>query len=692
VFDIALGLLRSMLGPVSAFRPGQWEAVEAAVVRRRRVLVVQRTGWGKSAVYFLATRLLRDAGAGPTLVVSPLLSLMRDQLRAAERIGVRAATIHSANRDEWNTVEAALTANEVDLLMVSPERLGNPEFRAHVLSAVGGRVGLLVVDEAHCISDWGHDFRPDYRRIKRLLDLLPPTVPVIATTATANDRVTADVADQLGRDVLILRGPLARESLRLQALALGDPAARLAWLAAHLAQFPGNGVVYCLTVADCQRVAGWLRVRGHPVEAYTAELEADRRVELEDALRDNRLKALVATVALGMGFDKPDLGFVIHYQRPGSVIAYYQQVGRAGRAVDRAYGILLAGDEDDEIAEYFIASAFPSPEVFAGILDALAPTEGLTRDELCERINATPRAIDTALKILEVEGAVGVPAGTKRQVFFRTPNPWQLDRERIARVTALRRAERAQMSAYVRYPDCLMEFLARALDDPAAGPCGRCANCQGKGFTADVDPALVAAARDFLCGRDIIIDPRQRWPAGLFPDRPKTTILPEERVEPGRTLSLYADGGWGRLVRAGKYRSGEFTDELVEAAAALIRDRWKPEPAPEWVTAIPSPRHPRLVRSFAERLAARLGLPFVPAFTAADVPEQKSMLNSFRQSRNAVALLRIDPAAIRPGPVLLLDDMIDSRWTMTVAGRLLRAHGCAAVFPFALARSTPRDG
>ena len=681
-----------MLGPAAAFRPGQWEAVEAAVVHRRRVLVVQRTGWGKSAVYFLATRLLRDAGSGPALVVSPLLSLMRDQLRAAERIGVRAATIHSGNRDEWDAVEASLVANTVDLLMVSPERLGNPEFRARVLTAVGGRVGLLVVDEAHCVSDWGHDFRPDYRRIKRLLDLLPPTVPVIATTATANDRVTADVADQLGRDVLTLRGPLARDSLRLQALSIGDPAGRLAWLAAHLNQFPGSGVVYCLTVADCQRVAGWLRSRGLLTEAYTADLEADRRVQLEDALRANDLKALVATVALGMGFDKPDLGFVVHYQRPGSVIAYYQQVGRAGRAVDRAYGILLAGDEDDEIAEYFITSAFPSADTFAAILDALGPTEGMSRDDLCERVNVAPRSIDTALKILEVEGAVGVAAGTKRQVFFRTPNPWQPDLERMARVTALRRAEREQMRAYVRHPGCLMEFLARALDDPAAGPCGRCANCKGKGFTVDVDPAFVSAARDFLRGEDIVIEPRQRWPSGLFPDRPKTTILPEERVEPGRVLSLYADGGWGRLVRTGKYERGEFTDDLVEASAVLIRDRWKPDPAPEWVTAIPSPRHPRLVRSFAERLAVRLKLPFVPALSAADAPEQKTMANSPRQSRNALALLRIDPTLIRPGPALLVDDMIDSRWTMTVAGRLLRAHGCTAVFPFALARSTPRDG
>lgn len=692
MFATALALLRSMLGAHAEFRPGQWDAIEAAVARRRRVLVVQRTGWGKSAVYFLAAKLLRNDGAGPALLVSPLLSLMRDQLRAAERIGVRAASIHSGNRDEWEGVESALAANEVDVLMISPERLANPEFRSRVLNSVGGRVGLLVIDEAHCISDWGHDFRPDYRRIKRLLDHLPPSVPVIATTATANNRVIADVAEQLGRDVLVLRGPLARTSLRLQNLTIGDPAARLAWLATNLPKFKDlHGIIYCLTVADCDRVANWLRQRGMSVEAYHADLLPEEREARESALRENRLQALVATVALGMGFDKPDLGFVVHFQRPPSVISYYQQVGRSGRALDRAYGILLAGHEDDEIAEYFIASAFPSAETFNGILAALAPTTGMNRDDLCERVNAGPRVIETALKILEVDGAVGVEHG-KRLSYFRTPNPWKLDVDRIDRIRRLRRSELEQMRRYVNHTGCLMEFLIRALDDPDARPCGICANCQKRGFGTNVEPALVTLACELVRHADITIEPRVRWPAGLFHDRPKLSILPEEKVEPGRVLSLYADGGWGRLVRLGKYERGEFGDDLVEAAAGLIRDRWKPDPPLEWVTAIPSPRRPRLVGSFAERLAGRLGLPFVAALSANDAPEQKTMANSFHQSRNARTMLQAEPAVIRPGPVLLVDDMIDSRWTMTVAGALLRSHGCSAVFPFALARSTPRDG
>jgi ATP-dependent DNA helicase RecQ len=687
----AQALLRSMLGETADFRPGQWEAIEAAVVRRGRLLVVQRTGWGKSAVYFLSAKLLREAGSGPALVISPLLSLMRDQLLAAERIGVRAATIHSENRAEWAAVKAALAADEVDVLLVAPERLGNAEFRTEILTAVGGRIGLLVIDEAHCISDWGHDFRPDYRRIRRLLDHLPAGVPVIATTATANDRVTADVAEQLGRGVETIRGPLARDSLRLQALSLPDPADRLAWLATWLPKFPGSGIIYCLTVADCDRVAAWLRSQGIAAEAYTAGLGAEPREALEQQLRDNQVKALVATVALGMGFDKPDLGFVIHYQRPASVLAYYQQVGRAGRATDRAYGILLAGEEDDDIADYFIAAAFPSVGTFEATLAALEPTDGLTVNDLQAAVNAGRAKIEAALKILEVEGAVAVDRPGGHAVYYRTPNPWRPDAERMARVTARRRAEWEEMRAFVTHPECLMAYLARALDDPAAGPCGRCSNCLKKGFTTTVDPVRAAAARQFLRREDIVIEPPKRWPTGLFPDRPKTTIPPEEQNEPGRALCRYADPGWGRAVRIGKYEAGTFASDLVEAAVGLIRDRWRPTPAPAWVTAIPSQRHPALVRSFAARLAARLGLPFAPALLAAAGPEQKTLANSILQSRNARNVLSVDPSGIRPGPVLLVDDMIDSRWTMTVAGWLLRTNGCPAAHPFALARSSPRD-
>ena len=623
----ALELLCRMLGPQAEFRDGQWEAIEAVAVRRGRALVVQRTGWGKSMVYFLATKLLREQGAGPTLLISPLLSLMRNQIAMAERIGLRAVTINSANRDEWDAAEAALVANECDILLVSPERLSNERFRRSAMHTFAGRVGLFVVDEAHCISDWGHDFRPDYRRIVRILQNLPAGVPVLGTTATANDRVVADVQTQLGPQLTVLRGPLARATLRLQAIQLGDQSERLAWLAHYLPRFlrHGSGIIYCLTVADTERVARWLQSHGIAAAAYHAgDGEGMDRAALEQALLDNQVQALVATVALGMGFDKRDLGFVIHFQRPGSVVAYYQQVGRAGRGVERAYGILLTGREDDEIQDYFIETAFPRPEVMHEILDALACAEDLSLNELLAQVNVARRVAEKALTLLEVDGAVG----RAERRYFRTPNPWHPDIERIERVIAQRRKELAQMQAYVNHKGCLMEFLARALDDPAATACGVCANCQGRGLPAEAPPELVARAMEFLRGWELVIEPRKQWPTGLFAHL-KARIPPDLQNAPGRALCEYGDAGWGRHVREGKYAHGRFDDVLVHAAAALIGERWRPEPAPEWVTAIPSRQHPHLVANFAEHLAAVLGLPFLLALQrSGDPAEQKLMANS----------------------------------------------------------------
>ena len=691
MFNRAQALLRTMLGPQADFRRNQWEAIEALAVNKKRVLVVERTGWGKSIVYFLATKLLRDAGAGPTFLISPLLSLMRNQILMANRIGVRAATIHSGNRDEWDNVEAALKANQCDILLVSPERLSNERFLNGVLPAIRGRVGMFVVDEAHCISDWGHDFRPDYRRIRRILDGLPRGVPVLATTATANTRVANDVRHQLGDDLLVIRGPLARTTLRLQNLSIPDPTVRLAWLAENLPRFSGSGIVYCLTVGDAQRVAAWLQSRGIDAQAYYGAQDNERREALEHALLGNKHKALVATVALGMGFDKPDLSFVVHYQRPGSVVAYYQQVGRAGRGVDKAYGVLLNGVEDDDIIRYFIEHAFPRPEAANEVLEVLGKSEGMTIPELLQRVNVGRSALDIALKILETDGAIGVDSSSGRQRFFRTPNPWRPDSDRMREVTALRYRELEQMHDYMEHRGCLMEFLARSLDDPEAHACGVCANCQKRGFLATAQSPVIADAVSFLKKEELIIEPRKMWPAGLFPNR-KITIAAEHRLEPGRALSFYGDAGWGRHVKVGKYIDTRFGDDLLGASVELIRDRWKPSPFPQWVTAIPSPRHPRLVREFAARLAVKLGLPFVPALVCADVkPEQKMLNNSNLQAQNAKEMLGVQRELIQPGPVLLVDDMIDSGWMLTLAGWLLRSTGGGIVYPFALARSSPRN-
>ena len=733
--ETTLALLRQMLGPAAQFRDGQWEAIDLAANQRQRLLVVQRTGWGKSVVYFLAARILRDAGAGPTLLISPLLSLMRNQILAAEKLGIRAATIHSQNLEDWAQVEADLEANQVDVLLVSPERLGNAAFLQKLLPLIQGSIGMFVVDEAHCISDWGHDFRPDYRRIVRVLGLLPPNVPVLCTTATANDRVVKDIESQIA-NLRVLRGPLLRRSLKLYNIKLHDQADRLAWLAHFLPQLPGSGIIYTLTVQDARRVAEWLKRQGIAARAYHADLETHQRIAAEQQLLGNEVKALVATVALGMGFDKPDLGFVIHFQRPGSVVAYYQQVGRAGRAVDSAFGILLSGREDDEIQDYFINSAFPPPEVMSGALRVLGKAGALTVEEIAAELNCGYSALEKALKLLEIEGAVE----HDKRSYSRTANPWQPDTAHYEQVTQRRRAEVEQIKRYVEHRGCLMEFLSRALDDPTAAPCGKCMNCTGHTKRAEIPPALAQAAVDFLRHDALILEPRIWWPKPALAEldkvlpgaldryesgKPKMVIPERLRAREGRVLCRYGDAGWGHEVAHGKYQTGQFSEALVTAAAELIQSKWKPEPPPQWVTAIPSRRHPELVRDFAQRLAAALGLPFVPALRQSrETQPQKEMRCSARQLHNVLRAFEVaaapalDPAqaeaavggftemfqrlaqrmgarfgngpTLPPVPVLLVDDMVDSGWTLTVAAVLLQHHGSGPVYPFTLAKTSPR--
>lgn len=645
-----LGLLQKMIGEDKDFRPGQWEAIEAVAIKKQRALVVQRTGWGKSLVYFLATKLLREQGYGPTVLISPLLSLMRNQIEMAGRIGIRAFTINSANKEEWAAIEEALAKDECDLMLISPERLNNEHFLKEVLPQISGRIGLFVVDEAHCISDWGHDFRPDYRRIVRIVQMLPKGVPVLGTTATANDRVVKDVQSQLGPELTVYRGSLARESLRLQNIRLSNQSERLAWLAENLPKFKGSGIIYCLTIPDTERVTGWLKQKGFSAEAYHAGNDGNiDRPALEQAFLNNEIKILVATVALGMGFDKPDIDFVIHFQRPGSVVAYYQQVGRAGRAVEKSYGILLSGAEDDEIQNYFIESAFPSTQVFQDILNTLEKSEGLSLNEILARVNTSRSNAEKALKLLEVDGAVG-QIFDKKVLYFRTPNPWNPEIERINRVLDLRRSELAQMQAYVDHHDCLMRFLLEALDDPNPSPCGRCANCQGKGFSASAPPELVIEAEKYLKGTQVLIQPRKKWPAGLFPDQ-KQSIPPEYQNALGYSLCYYGDAGWGKLVKSGKYQDGVFCNDLIDASVNLIDNIWQPNPRPTWVCAIPSKRHPTLVPDLAAKIAEKLKIPFIPALCRIkDAPEQKLMQNSTMQSRNVFSTLSVD-GTFPVGPV-----------------------------------------
>ncbi|MCD5345907.1 RecQ family ATP-dependent DNA helicase [Agromyces sp. S2-1-8] len=700
----ALEALRELVGRDDAvFHDGQFEAIQALVEGRRRALVVQRTGWGKSAVYFVATLLQRRAGAGPTLLVSPLIALMRDQIAAAERAGVRAVAINSTNAHEWRDVEQQLAADEVDVLLVSPERLNNPAFRETQLPALVERIGLLVVDEAHCISDWGHDFRPDYRRLRELIARMPADVPVLATTATANSRVVADVAEQLGATtggpapasgpdadaaagVLTIRGPLARASLRLGVLRLPDSPSRLAWLLNHLDDLPGSGIIYTLTVAAANDTARLLREHGHAVRAYTGQTDPDERAESETMLKRNEVKALIATSALGMGFDKPDLGFVLHLGAPSSPVAYYQQVGRAGRATESADVLLMPGTEDPDIWHYFATASMPDEERASRVISALssdAPTSTPSLEAMVD-IRRTP--LELLLKVLDVDGAVRRVQGG----WVATGAPWVYDADRYRRIAAERLAEQQHMLEYETTDGCRMEFLQRSLDDDTATPCGRCDNCAGAWYPTSVGGEASAAARGALDRVGVPIEPRAQWPTGA--DRlgvpVKGRIAPEARAAEGRALARLTDLGWGGTLRelfAAGAPDAPVPPRVLDGCVRVLAE-WGWAERPVAVVAMPSRSKPQLVDSLARGLAEVGRLPYLGALELVDGgPTGQPGGNSAFRLAGVWQRFSAGGLGVPAGPVLLVDDQVDSRWTLTVAARELRAAGATEVLPFALA-------
>ena len=693
--EIADRVIKAMAGPDAALRDDQRVAV-AALTRAEvgsagsRVLVVQATGWGKSAVYWAATTVRRAEGAGPTLVVSPLLSLMRDQVAAAGKAGLRAATLNSANIDAWSQVEADLLAGTIDVLLVSPERLANPGFGRRVLDALAGRLGLLVIDEAHSVSDWGHDFRPDYRRVSDVLQRLNPATPVLATTATANQRVTDDVAAQLGEATLVLRGPLARASLELSVVGDLSPLQRYAWVVDHLPELPGSGIVYALTVADAERLTEAVRtVHGDQVAvaAYTGRLDAATRERLEDELRDNRLKALIATSALGMGYDKPDLGFVVHVGAPPSPVSYYQQVGRAGRAIDHAHAVLLPSRSDQGVWDYFATATIPRPTEVEAVLTVLSDSaEAMSVPALEAQTGVRRTRVELLLKQLAVEEVVERVEGGWRS----TGAPWSYDAEHYDAVVAVRRREAGIMRDYVDGAGCLMELLQRSLDDPHAERCGRCSVCRGglpEGLSEQPLPETVTAVSGVLKGHVQVLEPRKMWPGGAFGSRGR--IQPDEAAEEGRVL-IHADAPeWAEVLDSIRRGDGSASQDVLDGVVRVLagwRSSWAARP--ELVIGLAVAGRPQLLGSVADHVASVGRLDRLDLVAAPVATEDASSAEEAAWWRDQLTSVVAGSASSLSGrTVLLVLDRSATGWPATVAASLLRQAGAARVLPLLLHRT-----
>ena len=692
--------LQRLAGPNVTLREDQWLAIEALVVDRKRALVVQRTGWGKSAVYFIATALLREIGTGPTVIVSPLLALMRNQIAAATRAGIRATTINSTNPEEWSNSFAAVRRGEVDVLLLSPERLNNPGFRDNVMPQLAATCGLLVVDEAHCISDWGHDFRPDFRRLRKLLLELPEGIPVLATTATANARVVADVAEVLGLgrenpEVLVLRGSLERESLRLAVVKLPDQSDRLAWLGDRLHEFRGSGIIYTLTVAGTQEVADYLRGRGHKVRAYSGQTEQAERLVAEDELINNQIKALVATSALGMGFDKPDLAFVIHFGAPSTPVAYYQQIGRAGRGVDHADAILLPGNDDQSIWRYFASISFPAQAQVTKTLEALQESKtSLSLPQLETVVDLSRSRLEMMLKILDVEGVVKRVKGG----WESTGMPFEYDGDRFRGVEAVRLSEQDAMLRFIETTTCRMRFLREQLDDPYAVDCGRCDNCTGTVISPSVTPEARATAAHYIGRPGVILEPRRQWPNAMtnFGIEVRGKIEPELSCEEGRAVARFASLGYGPKIRSlcESEQIDEVVPEEILAASVAVLAQWKSQwpTRPLAVVSVGSKTHPLLIDSLANHLSAIGHLPYLGSVThvgSSQLPRSnsaqrlKALWNAYQLTDSIASNLA---GAFSAAPLFLVDDFVDSGWTIAVVTRQLRLAGAGLIYPFVLGK------
>lgn len=682
IYEKSYAIIKSLYGNEASFRDGQYEAIEATMTKKR-TLVVQKTGWGKSLVYFVCTKLMREKRQGVTMVVSPLLVLMQNQIEAAEKMGLSCDVLNSRVKDRKDDILTALESDELDLILVTPETLFSDDVQKRLKNI---KIGLFVIDEAHCISDWGHDFRLEYGNLKRIIAQLPSNVPILATTATANDRVVADLEAQLGNNVHVSRGPLSRASLSIQVLHMPNRIERYAWILENLQKLPGSGIIYCLTQRDCDYLSDFLQKSGIVAEAYYSRDGEEGEllnIQVEEKFKRNEIKAIVATVKLGMGYDKGDISFIIHFQMPSNIVSYYQQIGRAGRNIEKAYTFLMCGQEDEEILNYFINTAFPTEEETGAVMNFIADRNGVKQWEIDSALNIKRVRITKALAFLQHDGYVRKDGSQ----YFATPKSYFYDREHYEQVTAVRVSEMKQMKAFTRTKQCYSKYVVNCLDDKTAKECGNCANCLGRELLpSKVSGRFLDIAAKYLDSLVMPIEPRKMWVHSSETTQKRMQFINEV----GICLSKYGDPGYGELVKKGKYaQSKRFSDELVGKSAEVLRTLVKEQKITH-ICCVPSLRSD-LVKDFAQRLATSLKLEFAELLIKTNAKPQKAMENSSYQCANAYRSFSVRDGMQMPQRILLVDDIVDSKWTLTVCGYRLMEAGCERVYPYALADSSQKE-
>ena len=659
---------------MTGFHRGQHTIIEQ-LVQGRRILAIQQTGWGKSLCYQMASLYYPYL----TIVFSPLKALMRDQCQRCNDVyDIPSAIVSSDFSEAENdaTLRQAVEG-EIKVLYIAPERLSNIVWQNYISQM---RISMIVIDEAHCISTWGHDFRPDYRRIVRLLDAIPKSTAVLALTATANKRVEVDILQQMGVGVQVLRGSMLRSNLHLHVIHVKGDQEKLSYLAEILPYTLGTGIIYTATRPDTEIVAAFLQCQGLAAEYYHAGRDNDVRQEIEQKLMANHYKVVCSTNALGMGIDKRDIRFIIHYHIPGSPIQYYQEIGRAGRDGQVAQCVLLYDPEDLRIQEHFINQAKPASMQYATILSHLeANAGGLGQNEIMRITGFSQTATRIILKDLQDQGFIERDA--KKRYFAATDRPGQIDFSGYDIIRQQKLRELSDIQRYALHQGCYMTYLTTYLGDSLGSACGACGQCQPTNFfTMQVSESVQEATQRFL-------------EDGYLPRIEKRGTTKTPAHEAGWALSSHGTSRIGRLVRACKYENaGPFPLSLVARAVDVLRTRY-PIAEINGVIGIPPTRSGTLVEDFARQVAAGVNREYLPVLVKVrETLEQKYLKNRLQKEDNVKGAFAVQsPELVAGRTILLIDDIYNSGRMLQEAGRTLIRAGARVVYPLTITRTLHSD-
>lgn len=659
------------------FYDEQWRAI-SQLLQGHRILMIERTGFGKSLCFQFPATLME----GVTVVFSPLIALMRDQVQALAALGIEARLINSEQDIELNrqTIADAL-AGRVKILYIAPERQESTEW---IEATRQLRLAMIVVDEAHTISVWGHDFRPAFRRIVNLVNLLPAGMPVLAATATATRRVQDDIERQIGRGITTIRGQLMRDNFRLHVIEVGSDDEKMAWLAANVAALPGTGLIYTGIRADTDLYARWLRYRGVEAVSYNAGLDAETRKDIERGLKANRWKCIVSTNALGMGIDKPDIRFIIHTQMPASPIHYYQEIGRAGRdGLPTDIILFFNGTRDEDgwshdcqLPRAFIDTAKPRTECYRQVIDALKDDVLGERDivKRCNLKSTQFRVIKADLIEQGIIREVKVARSKKYEYQFGAP---ELDTSGFEQLRRAKMADLRAMRDYVSTREPRMAYLCRYLGDATPPVAAGCDNTTEPRWTATLDAEMQAALDDF----------RETY----FPEI--TVAERKNNIIDSVAGSYYGVSTVGRALRRSKYEGGgPFPDFLLGLTLKAYRKTFHNKHL-DFVMSVPPTVSGTLVEEFARRIASVLRVPYSPLLVKTRTTQVQKLFHSAYSKRDNIsgAFALQGSADLRGTTILLVDDIFDSGATLKEIGRVLTAAGAKEIVPIVIAKTVGND-